>query len=39
MRRKKRRKIIGTSERPRLSVYRANKHIYAQIVNDYEGKL
>ncbi|MGQ4807732.1 50S ribosomal protein L18 [Candidatus Entotheonellaceae bacterium PAL068K] len=29
-----RRKVIGTSERPRLSVYRSNKHIYAQIIDD-----
>jgi large subunit ribosomal protein L18 len=27
-------RIQGTSERPRLSVYRSNKHIYAQIVDD-----
>jgi large subunit ribosomal protein L18 len=29
-----RRKIRGTPERPRLSVYRSNKHIYAQIIDD-----
>jgi large subunit ribosomal protein L18 len=29
-------KIRGTAERPRLCVYRSNKHIYAQIVNDLE---
>lgn len=35
-RRKKhiRKKIIGTSEKPRLSVYRSNKHIYAQLIDD-----
>ena len=27
-------KIHGTSERPRLSVYRSNRHIYAQLIND-----
>lgn len=27
-------KIIGTKERPRLSVFRSNKHIYAQIIDD-----
>ena len=29
-----RKKIFGTSERPRLVVYRSNQHISAQIVND-----
>ena len=32
-----RRKIIGTAERPRLSVYRSNVHTYAQLVDDYAG--
>jgi large subunit ribosomal protein L18 len=27
-------RIMGTSERPRLTVYRSTKHIYAQVVND-----
>lgn len=31
-------KISGTAERPRLSVFRSNKEIYAQIINDDEGK-
>jgi large subunit ribosomal protein L18 len=31
-----RRRITGTGERPRLCVFRSNKHIYAQIVNDVE---
>lgn len=30
-------KIVGTSERPRLSVYRTNQHIYAQIIDDSKG--
>ena len=32
-----RRKIFGTAERPRFSVYRSNVHIYAQLVDDYAG--
>lgn len=32
--RRVRRRIRGTSERPRLSVFRSNSHIYAQIIND-----
>jgi large subunit ribosomal protein L18 len=27
-------KIIGTAEKPRLSVFRSHKHIYAQLIND-----
>jgi len=33
-----RRKISGTSECPRLSVYRSLSNIYAQVINDTEGK-
>lgn len=29
-----RRKIFGTQDRPRLSVFRSNQHIYAQVIND-----
>ncbi len=29
--------IIGTSERPRVSVYRSNKYIYAQAIDDVAG--
>lgn len=32
-----RRKISGTPERPRLSVFRSNRHIYAQIIDDIAG--
>ncbi len=32
------RKIVtGTAERPRLSVFRSNKEIYAQLINDLDG--
>lgn len=33
-----RRKIYGTATRPRLTVFRSNKQIYAQIIDDVEGK-
>ena len=33
-----RNKISGTADRPRLSVFRSNKQIYAQVINDEEGK-
>ncbi len=37
--RKRIRKIIkGTKEKPRLSVFRSNKHIYTQFINDDEGR-
>lgn len=31
-------KVIGTSERPRLCVYKSNTKLVAQIINDDEGK-
>jgi large subunit ribosomal protein L18 len=37
IRRSIRTKISGTSERPRLSVFRSNKNIYAQIIDDLSG--
>jgi large subunit ribosomal protein L18 len=33
-----RKKVIGTAERPRLVVFRSIKHIYAQLVNDEQGR-
>ena len=36
--RRVRAKIFGTAERPRLNVRRSNAHIYAQLVNDVEGR-
>src|SRR5438445_5326437 len=32
-----RRSIVGTAERPRLSVFRSSKHIYAQMIDDLSG--
>lgn len=32
-----RNKIVGTSERPRLSVFKSNKAVYAQLVDDSKG--
>lgn len=33
-----RKKIMGTKECPRLSVFRSGKHIYAQIIDDIRGQ-
>ncbi len=33
-----RKKISGTPERPRMSVFRSNKHIYVQVVDDTTGR-
>jgi large subunit ribosomal protein L18 len=32
-----RKKVFGTPDRPRLSVFRSNRHIYAQITDDVAG--
>ncbi len=33
-----RKKLSGTAERPRLAVFRSNKHIYVQLIDDLSGK-
>ena len=33
-----RKKVRGTTERPRLAVYRSLNHIYAQVIDDEQGK-
>ena len=36
--RRVRKGVTGTSELPRLAVYRSNRHIYAQVVDDAQGR-
>ena len=33
-----RKKISGTADRPRMSVFKSNKHMYVQIINDLAGQ-
>ena len=33
-----RKRVFGTADRPRLTVYRSLKHIYAQVIDDLSGK-
>jgi large subunit ribosomal protein L18 len=35
---RQRKRIMGTTERPRLSIFRSVTHIYAQIIDDLSGK-
>jgi large subunit ribosomal protein L18 len=36
--RRVRKKVSGTEARPRLAVFRSNKHIYAQVIDDVAGR-
>ncbi|PIQ81717.1 MAG: 50S ribosomal protein L18 [Candidatus Omnitrophica bacterium CG11_big_fil_rev_8_21_14_0_20_64_10] len=36
--RRVRKRVIGSSERPRLSVHRSSKHLVAQLIDDLKGK-
>ncbi len=33
-----RKRVFGSTERPRLAVFRSDKHIYAQVIDDYAGR-
>lgn len=37
IKRRIRKNVFGTSEQPRLSVFRSNKQIYAQVIDDIQG--
>jgi large subunit ribosomal protein L18 len=36
--RRVRKRVIGTTDRPRLAVFRSNRHIYAQVIDDTTGR-
>jgi large subunit ribosomal protein L18 len=36
--RRVRKHVAGQADRPRLAVYRSNRHVYAQLIDDLEGR-
>ena len=36
--RRVRKRVVGSAERPRLAVFRSNRHIYAQVIDDVAGR-
>ncbi len=36
--RRVRRKVSGTADRPRLAVFRSNRHVYAQLIDDVQAR-
>ena len=34
-----RKRVVGLTQRPRLCVYRSHQHLYAQLVDDFQGKV
>jgi large subunit ribosomal protein L18 len=39
IRRRIKKKIRGTAERPRVFIFKSNRYIYAQVINDEDGKV
>lgn len=37
-RKRVRKKIFGTGDKPRLSIYKSNRYLYLQLINDEEGR-
>ena len=36
--RRVRKRVVGTPDRPRLAVFRSNRHVYAQVIDDVAGR-